>query len=95
MLFRSIVAKNEKYYLGKVNIRNKRMKFVDVLDIPSECEKVEQTKMDPKIQVFLDFARFPYHSKYESGNGETYVRWSDLRYKLREKEHFTLWSKTH
>lgn len=88
-----IIFKEDNYYLGKVNIANAEMKLQEVLASPESCEQVELSKDDPKVQVFLDFARYPYYSRYESSNGDTYIRWSDLRYKLREKEHFTLWSK--
>lgn len=90
-----IVLKDEKYYLGKINIAKREMELQEVLDRPQNCGQVEYTKTDPNVQVFLDFARFPYYSRYQSLDGENYIRWSDLRYKLREKEHFTLWSKTY
>lgn len=90
-----IVLKEGKYYLGKINIAKKEMELQEILDCPQISQEVEYTKADPKVQVFLDFARFPYYSMYQSQDGDMYVRWSDLRYKLREKEHFTLWSKTY
>ena len=90
-----IVLKDEKYYLGKINIAKKEMELQEILDRPQSSRAVESTKADPKVQVFLDFARFPYYSMYQSQDGDMYVRWSDLRYKLREKEHFTLWSTTY
>ncbi len=88
-----IVQKNDQYYLGKINIAKNQIDLQEILDQPKSSKEVEHTKADPKVQVFLDFARFPYYSTYQSLDGDMYIRWSDLRYKLREKEHFTLWSK--
>lgn len=90
-----IVEKDDQYYLGKIDIVKHDIEILEVLNLPKTTEQVEYTKADPRVQVFLDFARFPYYSTYQSLDGDTYIRWSDLRYKLREKEHFTLWSKTY
>ncbi|MFZ5942782.1 MAG: metal-dependent hydrolase [Bacillota bacterium] len=87
-----IVQQGEMFILGQVDAYQGDIKVKEELCREKECKMVVSTKGDPAVQVFLEFARFPWFSKSENGN-EVVVKWSDLRYKLREKDHFALESK--
>lgn len=84
-----IVEDGNAYYLGWVDAYNGNLNIKEELYPEEECKSVLASKEDPEVQVFLDFARFPWYSKNQMDK-DVVVKWSDLRYRLREKEHFTL-----
>lgn len=87
-----IVEKEEVFYLGKIDSYTGQLILQEKLAPEEECNLVKSTKDDPQVRVFLDFARFPWHSK-ENIENNVVVRWSDLRYRLRERDHFYLLAK--
>lgn len=84
-----IIQGEEVFYLGQVDAFSGQIKVQEKLSKEEECLYVLATKDDPQVQAFLEFARFPWFTKGEQNN-ELIVKWSDLRYKLREKEHFAI-----
>jgi len=87
-----IVEERNVYYLGQVDAYNGNVYIKEELCPEEECSSVLASKRDPEVQVFLDFARFPWYSK-KKVDEDIVVRWSDLRYRLRERDHFTLVAK--
>ncbi|MFZ7102251.1 MAG: metal-dependent hydrolase [Peptococcaceae bacterium] len=87
-----ILEESQVYYLGQIDAFAGQIMIKEKLSKKEECLHVRATKNDPEVQVFLEFARHPWFSKDERDK-ELVVKWSDLRYKLREREHFTIESK--
>jgi len=87
-----ILFKGQVYYLGQIDIFTGQVRIKETLCKKKECELVKATKEEPEVQVFLEFARFPWFAKQEK-NGEVLIEWSDLRYRLREGNHFCLLTK--
>jgi len=87
-----IVQKGEVFYLGQVDVYSGKVKVKEELCQEEECSLVLATKNNPEVKVFLDFARFPWFSKQQVDE-DVIVEWSDLRYRLRERNHFTLLAK--
>lgn len=88
-----IVERCGTYYLGQVDSFSGEITIKEELFPEEECPSVLASKEDPEVKIFLDFARFPWYS-IEKQDQDTVIKWSDLRYKLREKEHFTLTAKS-
>lgn len=88
-----IVQQEEIFYLGQVDAYNGTVDIKEKLCKGKECKFVLATKDNPEVQVFLDFARFPWYSINEMDD-DIIIKWSDLRYRLREREHFTLLAKS-
>lgn len=84
-----IIEKDRAYFLGQVDAFSGKINLKEELYPEEECSSVLASKKDPEVQVFLEFARFPWHSKGEMDK-DIVVKWSDLRYRLREREHFSL-----
>lgn len=87
-----IVEKEKAFYLGQVDSFTGTIKIKEELYPEEECSTVLASKRDPEVQIFLEFARFPWYSKREMDK-DIVVKWSDLRYRLREREHFCLIAK--
>jgi len=87
-----IVEKDNVYYLGQVDAYDGSINIKEKLYPDEECHSVLASKKDPEVQVFLEFARFPWYSKKEVDE-DIVIKWSDLRYRLREKDHFSLLAK--
>jgi len=87
-----IVEDENIYYLGKIDAYSGSVEVIEKLCPEEECSLVLSSKEDPAVQVFLEFARFPWYSKKEMEQ-DIVVKWSDLRYRLRERDHFTLIAK--
>ena len=84
-----IVSRDGAFYLGQVDSFSGKIIIKEKLFPGKECTSVLASKEDPEVQIFLEFARFPWFSKEELDK-EIVIKWSDLRYRLREREHFTL-----
>ncbi|KJS83521.1 MAG: hypothetical protein JM58_12575 [Peptococcaceae bacterium BICA1-8] len=87
-----IVEEENIYYLGKIDAYSGSIEIKEKLCPEEECSLVLSSKEDPAVQIFLEFARFPWYSKKEMEQ-DTVVKWSDLRYRLRERDHFSLIAK--
>ncbi|KJS19749.1 MAG: hypothetical protein VR72_17535 [Clostridiaceae bacterium BRH_c20a] len=87
-----IVEDENIYYLGKIDAYSGSVEVIEKLCPEEECSLVLSSKEDPAVQIFLEFARFPWYSKKEMEQ-DIVVKWSDLRYRLRERDHFSLIAK--
>jgi hypothetical protein len=87
-----IVEKGNTFYLGQIDAYSGKFYIKEELCPEKKCSSVLATMNEPEVKVFLEFARFPWHSMQEVDR-EVVVKWSDLRYRLRERDHFCLVTK--
>lgn len=87
-----IVNQDKAFYLGQVDSFTGSIKIKEELVPEKECSSVLASKEDPEVKIFLEFARFPWYS-IEKQDRDVIIKWSDLRYRLRERDHFTLEAK--
>lgn len=87
-----IVQERNSYYLGQVDAYTGKINIKEKLSPEEKCSSVLASMNEPDVQIFLDFARFPWYSMQEVDQ-DVVVKWSDLRYRLRERDHFCLVTK--
>ena len=85
--WRYVVETDSSFYRGDVSLFKERPYPSKRYAKAPEDEYIAAAKKTYLASVFLDFARFPYHSVYSRGES-TLVRWDDLRYVEPGEENF-------